>query len=660
MAGKEAVVFILDTFPSMNTPYPSEDSESTRLSQAKRAIINAIADQSWRSKTHECGCVVLKTELTHHHMALMDGIDDENALGYYFRKVARGKKVEVDLDDDVHFPNLIEFDLNRITPQTLRAISHVCSTTDESNADLIQGDLCDGLIVAADALYKRTNGKKFKRKIVLFTDAEHRVSVDGSQLQTVLDGLNKMECEVIVVGINFDDEKDFSLDTAAAAAAQNNDDDAMKQEDDNDNGDQQPDKITSNDGAPVAEDSDSDHIKGDDNANDEDMDDQKIESDVKALVRRQNQMLLMSIAKETGGCVLATKGADIEDVLQRKMPSKAGRKNAQRYETDFHVAPNLTVTVRLAKMTEQCNLPSLKKAAVQFDPESGDALRDGTGELMTHDVGTLTRHYEEEQLEAGVEKEVPLDMRVDAYRYGCDLIPVGKMDLAGINAAFAGDTNRSINMIGYLERDDVVNSGLLMGPSYCIVGGKESNKSRAAVAALSQAMDEMDKVGLCRLVKTKNGGAPVIGALFPIAADSGRYLQFLQLPFADDIQHFQNRDMDKFVGPEEQVKASEELIDSMMLCEGDFDRVANPTFKAYRQMIVDFAMNAPKKEVLREEGLPEENILQAAQPKPLCEFDAVKILTKKSSEKVSAFLTAFPLQETSDEEKKKHYWGDDV
>ena len=118
--------------------------------------------------------------------------------------------------------------------------------------------------------------------------------------------------------------------------------------------------------------------------------------------------------------------------------------------------------------------------------------------------------------------------------------------------------------------------------------------------------------------------------------------------------------MDKFDGPDEQVKASEELIDSMMLCEGDFDRVANPTFKAYRQMIVDFAMNAPKKEVLREEGLPEENILQAAQPKPLCEFDAVKILTKKSSEKVSAFITAFPLQETSDEEKKKHYWGDDV
>jgi len=312
-------------------------------------------------------------------------------------------------------------------------------------------------------------------------------------------------------------------------------------------------------------------------------------------------------------------------------------------------------------MTEQCNLPSLKKGAVQFDPESGDALRDGAGELMTHDTGTLTRHFEAEQLEAGIENEVPLDMRVDAYRYGCDLIPVGKMDLAGINAAFAGDTNRSIEVIGYLGRDDVVDSGLLMGPAYCVVGGKESNKSRSAVAALAQAMDEMGKVGFCRLVKTKNGGAPIIGALFPMASDGGRYLQFLQLPFADDVQHFQNRDMDPFTGSEEQVQTCEDLIDSLMLPDGDFERVSNPTFKAYRQMIVDFAMNAvPKKEELREEGLPEENILLAAQPKPLCEFDATKILAKKASGKISAFLEEFPLQETKEDEKKKKYWGDDV
>eukprot|EP00985_Skeletonema_marinoi_P002269 scaffold927_cov93-Skeletonema_marinoi.AAC.1 len=273
----------------MNSPYP-KDSESTRLSQAKRAVINAIADQSWRSKTHECGCIVLKTGLTHHHMAVMDGIDDENALGYYFRKVARGKKVHVDLDDEVHFPNLIEFDLNRITPQTLRAISHVCSTSDESNADVMQGDLCDGLIVAADALYQRTNGKKFKRKIVLFTDAEHKVSVDGSQLQAVLDGLNKMECEVIVVGIGFDDEKDFS------SIAKSSDDAGMKQEDE-DNDLDQPDKITSND-APTAEESDS-NIKEEGDVDNEDMEDLKMESDSRARVKRENQMLLMSIAKET-------------------------------------------------------------------------------------------------------------------------------------------------------------------------------------------------------------------------------------------------------------------------------------------------------------------------------------------------------------------------
>jgi hypothetical protein len=72
-------------------------------------------------------------------------------------------------------------------------------------------------------------------------------------------------------------------------------------------------------------------------------------------------------------------------------------------------------------------------------------------------------------------------------------------------------------------------------------------------------------------------------------------------------------------------------------------------------------MNAPKKEELREEGLPEENILLAAQPKPLCEFEVPKILARKASGKISAFLEAFPLQETKvDQKKKKKYWGDDV
>ncbi|KAL7530523.1 hypothetical protein ACHAXR_003537, partial [Thalassiosira sp. AJA248-18] len=72
MAGKEAVIFILDANLTMNAPYPPEDASAaggrnspttttTRLSQAKDAILESIIDLMWRSKTHETGVVVLKS-----------------------------------------------------------------------------------------------------------------------------------------------------------------------------------------------------------------------------------------------------------------------------------------------------------------------------------------------------------------------------------------------------------------------------------------------------------------------------------------------------------------------------------------------------------------------------------------------------------------------
>ena len=89
---KEAVVFIVDANLSMNLPYPplSSDSKdggagernsSTRLSQAKDAVLTSIIDLMWRSKTHEAGVVVLKAGVTHHHLSEIERITDDVDVG---------------------------------------------------------------------------------------------------------------------------------------------------------------------------------------------------------------------------------------------------------------------------------------------------------------------------------------------------------------------------------------------------------------------------------------------------------------------------------------------------------------------------------------------------------------------------------------------------
>ena len=98
MADKEAVVFILDANLSMNAPYPPHDGaadtglksngdshhiESTRLSQAKDAVLSSIIDYMWRSKSHEAGVVILKAGVTHHHLSEIDRIVDDVMLGFF-------------------------------------------------------------------------------------------------------------------------------------------------------------------------------------------------------------------------------------------------------------------------------------------------------------------------------------------------------------------------------------------------------------------------------------------------------------------------------------------------------------------------------------------------------------------------------------------------
>ena len=245
------------------------------------------------------------------------------------------------------------------------------------------------------------------------------------------------------------------------------------------------------------------------------------------------------------------------------------------------------------------------------------------------------------------------------------------MDLLGISAAFASSPN--IEMIGYLDRKAVESSNLLMGPAYAITGG-DSKKSRTAIAALSQALEETGTVGFCRIVRMKNG-EPKIGALLPklegscdddepeMQGKGGRYLAFLELPFADDLQHSIDRPVpSEFLGDFHDERVCEGLIESMMLPDDGFrnEEISFPALKSHQRMVAHFAISPmdPEDE-MRKGGLAKERILEASRAKPLCDFDAARAVSRKSSRHIDAFLEKFPLiVHKSEGDKKRKYWGD--
>jgi ATP-dependent DNA helicase 2 subunit 2 len=303
--------------------------------------------------------------------------------------------------EDVVFPNIVEFALDRPSPRTLRSVRDVRCTIHESMS--VRGDLCDGLILAADALYRRTCGKKYRRGIVMITDAEHEVRVDGEQLQFVLGGLRKMEVELIVLGIGFEEGRSCGI-----PMKDEDSDDGGRNEhrDENNERYENPDAVPSMDHekpeAVVSMEDDDDIIGGalvkeEEGNPDEIVDDVKRENSVRLeFIKRENEKLLHSIARETGGCVLAANGINLTELLRTRLPSVSGLTNSMGKKVDFRIAPGLSLVVKSAKLTSQQNLPTTVKEAYQFDTRTGEKLRDGNGELMTLPTRTQTDHYDDD------------------------------------------------------------------------------------------------------------------------------------------------------------------------------------------------------------------------------------------------------------------------
>jgi ATP-dependent DNA helicase 2 subunit 2 len=459
---KEAILFVLDSNVTMNAAYPprssvgndavgvvpsrssssSSSSSTTRLSHAKDAILDIIVDRMWKSRQNEVGLIVLRAGITHHHLHAIDDDDDDECLGRFFRgwrggdddhyddaNVSKGRAAASPADDDddddcgggggaVPFPNIVEFGLDRPSPRRLRSIRSIVSTMNEyastsssssSSSVFGGGGLCDGLILAADALHRKTNGKKYARRIVVITDAEHEVRVNGEQLMHVLGELNKMEVEFTVLGIGFDD---FSRsvpikDEDDSDCRERHHDDETKKNHLLENpgavpsmDHKTPDAVVSmmaddgDGGMMIKEEGNPDEvIDGDITRHQNDDEIARIE-----FIKRENEKFLRSIAREIGGdgCILAANGADMTELLRTRIPHVSGLTNSMGKKIDFRISPDLTLIVKMAKLTSRQNLPTTIKEAYQFDPRTGEKLRDGNGELMTLPTRTQTNHYDDD------------------------------------------------------------------------------------------------------------------------------------------------------------------------------------------------------------------------------------------------------------------------
>jgi len=595
-------VFLLDAHPSMNAPYPSNDTNvtgSTRLSCSKEALEGMISQLIIQSKQNEVGVIVLNTEPVKTEDGYMD-------------------------DDDNPNPYLTELSMPCVTRpnvELLQAIRRVqCAKTDYSGADV-----CQGMAVAEEALRQRTYKKKYARRLVVFTDAAHKVESRNEVILRVIDKLRELECTLTVIGVDFELSAKFEEPLSKDQAA-------VKTEEKEETGD-------GSDSDDAMSDSDGSETTGNESGDDDD-DEEEEEEDIQA-VKGQNEKLLISLARLTGGAIVAasTMKEIAEATLGKRIP-KSTKKKIQ-----FHIAPGLTLDARCSLLLSKASFPTLKKEAVQLNANQ-HVMLDGNGEVMANPVKTFTDHFNPDDKA----KEVDESNRTHGYRYGSDYIAMSSVDKQGLRLA---QSDPAIRILGYVDQSEIPRS-LLIGPPYAI-SGHDSHRVCCAIAALTQGLHRMKKVAICINFKTKSAD-PILGAIFPLQEEGKSEptrLFFIQLPFADDKRPFNLNPLELSAEDSQESRACDDLIDAMMLPPDAIrsEQIANPAIRSFRKTVKSRAVDPFFAEIVtaREHHSADSMATPAS-------------VMKRASSALETFSSVFPREEVAEDEakskKKKNFWTD--
>uniref|UniRef100_K3X675 VWFA domain-containing protein n=1 Tax=Globisporangium ultimum (strain ATCC 200006 / CBS 805.95 / DAOM BR144) TaxID=431595 RepID=K3X675_GLOUD len=302
---KEATVVLLGAGASMRAPLRERvhkskaDADSkelnTRFDAAVAAVESFIQQKLFFKPKDEVGIVAYGSEETDNQL---NEEQDEDEDGY--------RNVSI---------------LWSIDTPTLHMCERLRKLKPASGASDTKVDILDGLIVALDLLFRRTEGKKYEKRLLVITDAADRIT-DAADVESVVQMIQDMDVKLQIVGIDF-------TNTTGGVKKEEEQPDSMNQED-------------------------SEH-------------DVKREDAAAPSVKVENEKMLVSIAQEVGG--------EVNAVSKRMHLLVQGMKKTVALTTKFRgmleIGSGFGIPVFCYLKTKVATLPRLsKESQLSYDKET--------------------------------------------------------------------------------------------------------------------------------------------------------------------------------------------------------------------------------------------------------------------------------------------------
>lgn len=279
----------------------------------------------------------------------------------------------------------------------------------------------------------------------------------------------------------------------------------------------------------------------------------------KAEFKRKNERLIREFAERVHGVVVPVQRAI--EMMSFIKPKPVLQRTSHR--GCLEISAHVKIPVWSYIKTMERKLPTLKKVSV-VSQLSGD-------EGASMDV-KLERTYHSI---TDPDTEVAPDEKVKGYKYGKTLVPFSMVD----EAVLKYEAAKCLQLIGFTSAKNVPRHQFL-GNVECIVPEPGDGSAAAALSALAHALAETGSLAIVRYVK-RNKGNPYLGCLSPHIKPDFACLYFCALPFAEDLRQYPfaslARPLRKAYAPsEEQLEATQALIDSMDLMTAATDEDGNP------------------------------------------------------------------------------------
>ncbi|XP_062861614.1 X-ray repair cross-complementing protein 5 isoform X2 [Trichomycterus rosablanca] len=192
------------------------------------------------------------------------------------------------------------------------------------------------------------------------------------------------------------------------------------------------------------------------------------------------------------------------------------------------------------------------------------------------------------------ETEVQKEDVIQGFRYGSDIVPFSKVDQDQMKYKSDG---KSFAVLGFAKQDLIPRHRFMGNQVIKVFAPRDDEHAAVALSALIRALDSLKMVAIIRYAYDRRSN-PQVGAAFPCVKQKYECLQYVQLPYMEDLRQFTFPSLEnnkKFTPSESQLSAVDDLISSMMLMEEDEDgetfdifkvnKIANPQYQRLFQCL---------------------------------------------------------------------------